>query len=256
MAFLIGTSGWHYRDWKGRLYPAGLPASRWLEHYAARFVTVESNSAFYRLPEVSTFAGWAAATPGDFVMAVKASRYLTHVRRLRQPEEPVARLLERTAGLGPKLGPVLLQLPPSLAIDLPALAATLAAFPAGVRVAVEPRHPSWFVPATRELLEGRGAALCLSDTGGRPSPLWATTGWGYLRMHHGRAQPRPCYGRTALRTWVERLAGLWPESADVYVYFNNDPNGCAPRDAHRFAVAAARAGRPATRVPAAGEVPT
>src|SRR6266498_3172291 len=144
MPVLVGTSGWQYRDWRGRFYPERLAPSRWLEHYASRFATVESNNAFYRLPEADTFAAWSDRTPPDFVMAVKASRFLTHVKRLRDPSEPVARFLGHAAYLGGKLGPVLLQLPPSLRADAGLLDATLACFPAGLRVAVEPRHQSWF----------------------------------------------------------------------------------------------------------------
>ncbi len=125
---LIGTSGWQYRDWRGGLYPAGVAQRRWLEHYATQYLTVENNSSFYRLPAPETFAGWRDRTPDDFVMAVKASRYLTHVRKLRDPAEPVARLLAAAAGLGPKLGPVLLQLPPTLTAD----PATPGRLPAGV----------------------------------------------------------------------------------------------------------------------------
>ena len=255
MPLLIGTSGWQYRDWRGRFYPEGVPVRGWLGHYAARFATVEVNNAFYRLPARETFKGWASATPDDFVVAVKASRYLTHVRRLRDPEDPVALLMERAAGLGGALGPILLQLPPTLRADVAALERTLRAFPAGVRVAVEPRHESWWTPELRGCLERHGAALCLSDTGGRLSPLWATTDWGYVRFHRGRAQPFPCYGRTAIRTWAERLRDLWPADADVYAYFNNDTNGCAPRDARQLALAARRLGRLTTRVPAARETP-
>lgn len=255
MPLFIGTSGWQYRDWRGRFYPDGLPVRAWLEHYSGRFATVEVNNAFYRLPEAATFAAWAATTPADFVVAVKASRYLTHVRRLREPEEPVARLLERAAALGAKQGPVLLQLPPTLRADIVALERTLRAFPPEVRVAVEPRHDSWWTDDTRACLERCGAALCLTDTGGRLSPLWTTAGWGYVRFHRGRAHPSPCYGRTAMRTWVERLGDLWDDQADVYAYFNNDTNGCAPRDARQLALAARRAGRTATRVPAAKETP-
>lgn len=256
MPVLIGTSGWQYRHWRGRLYPQGLAQARWLEWYAARLATVESNAAFYRLPEAHTFRAWAERTPDDFVMAVKASRYLTHVRRLRDPAEPVARLLERASALGPKLGPVLLQLPPDLRAAPELLAATLAAFPPTVRVAVEPRHDSWWTDELRALLVEHGAALCLADSPHRRTPVWRTADWGYLRLHEGRASPHPCYGRAALATWARRLAELWPpsEGHPVYVYFNNDPEGCAPRDARRFALAAARAGLEPTRVPAAAEV--
>lgn len=257
MPVLIGTSGWHYQHWKGGFYPAGLPASRWLGYYVERFATVELNNAFYRLPEASTFEGWAAAVPEGFVVAVKASRYLTHIRRLKDPVDPVGLLMERATHLGPKLGPVLLQLPPNLRVDVDGLDRTLRAFPRAARVAVEPRHASWFVDEVRGVLERRGAALCLADGGpGRPA-AWRTADWGYVRFHRGRGRPESCYGRTALATWAERLASLWPasEDADVYAYFNNDAHGCALRDARRFAAAATRAGLEPTRVPGARETP-
>src|SRR5262249_30172371 len=155
-----GTSGWQYRHWRGRLYPKGLPQSRWLERYTERFRALEINATFYRLPAKSTFAGWARRTPDDAVLAVKASRYLTHLRRLREPEEPVARLLERARPLGGKLGAVLVQLPPDLEVDVEALERCLAAFPPKVRVAVEPRHASWDRDDVRALLADHGAALC------------------------------------------------------------------------------------------------
>ncbi len=255
MTLVIGTSGWQYASWRGRLYPHGVPTARWLEHYADRFATVESNNAFYRLPERRTFADWAARTPDDFVMAVKASRYLTHVRRLREPEQPVRRLVERLEGLGDKCGPVLLQLPPTLRQDLDALDGTLRAFPSSLRVAVEPRHPSWFEDGTRRLLERRRAALCLVDRPASTAPHWATAPWGYVRFHEGRAAPRPCYGRRALATWVERLSQCWTPGADVYCFFNNDEAGCAPHDARMLALAADRVGLAHTRVPGAREVP-
>jgi uncharacterized protein YecE (DUF72 family) len=252
---IIGTSGWQYDSWRGRLYPTEVPKSRWLEYYAARFASVESNSAFYRLPERRTFADWAARTPDDFVVAVKASRYLTHIRRLRQPEQPVRRLVDRLEGLGAKCGPVLLQLPPTLQLDLESLDATLGAFPTAMRLAVEPRHPTWFVPATRQLLERRDAALCLADRPGLRAPRWVTASWGYVRFHQGRASPPPCYGRRALATWAIRIAGQWDADSDVYCYFNNDPGGCAPHDAATFALAVERAGLPHTRTPGPREVP-
>ena len=250
----IGTSGWQYRDWRGRFYPDGLRQARWLEHYAGRFRTVEVNNAFYRLPEASTFAAWAQRTPDDFVVAVKASRYLTHIRRLQEPAEPVARLLERARYLGPKLGPVLLQLPPSLAADRKALAATLACFPADVRVAVEFRHDSWFTDDVRAVLEDGDVALCLADSPRRRTPEWRTASWGYVRFHEGMGAPAPCYTRSALGTWAGRLADLFGPADDLYAYFNNDPNGCAVRDAQRFAGEVEKAGLVPTRVPGAREV--
>jgi uncharacterized protein YecE (DUF72 family) len=251
----IGTSGWHYAHWRGGFYPRSLPTGRWLDYYAQRFATVEINNAFYRLPEATTFAAWATTVPEDFVVAVKASRYLTHIRRLHEPDEPVRRLRERMAGLGSKLGPVLLQLPPNLTLDPDALAGTLGAL-AGNRVAVEFRHETWYTPEIRRLLEEHQAALCLTDSRGRRTPLWRTAGWGYVRFHGGKAQPPSGYGRRALHNWAHHLADLWPPGADVYAYFNNDQFGCAPRDARLFALAARQAGLSPTRVPSAGETPT
>jgi uncharacterized protein YecE (DUF72 family) len=221
--------------------------SQWLEHYGQRFATVEINNSFYRLPPASTFEGWAQKVPDDFVFAVKASRYLTHVRRLRAPEEPVMRLVERMAGLGSKLGPVLLQLPPNLPVEVDALDSTLRAFPRRIRVAVEFRHDSWWTKETRAVLERYDAAWCLADPPLANLPTWRTADWGYLRFHRGRGKPTPCYGRTALNNWAERLTDLFPPTAETYVYFNNDTHGCAVRDARRFAAAAVRSGAAPTR---------
>lgn len=250
----IGTSGWQYASWRGTFYPDRLAQKGWLEHYADRFQVVEVNNAFYRLPEASTFAAWAERTPADFVVAVKASRYLTHIKRLAQPQEPVARFMDRARHLGPKLGPVLLQLPPNLRCDVGALEETLDQFPSSVRVAVECRHESWFTDETFKLLTDRGAAFCLADSPRRRTPVVRTADWGYLRLHEGRARPHPCYGRAALEAWARRLAELWDPDDDVYVFFNNDPRGCAVRDARVFAPAARRAGLQPTRVPGPREI--
>jgi uncharacterized protein YecE (DUF72 family) len=268
MPVLVGTSGWQYRDWRGLLYPVGLAQHEWLAHYASQYATVENNSTFYRLPPRDTFADWQARTPGDFVMAIKASRYLTHVKRLRDPAEPVARLMAAASGLGGRLGPVLLQLPPDLPADPPRLAACLAEFArfrgpgtAGlrdraVRVVVEPRHPSWWTGEVRQVLTDHGAALCWADQLGRPvTPLWRTAGWGYLRFHQGAASPWPRYGRQALRSWLARLSEGWPDEAAVYVYFNNDPGGAALADSAAFAALCRSAGRSVSRAPAQDAAP-
>ncbi|WP_433382400.1 DUF72 domain-containing protein [Actinoplanes sp. CA-142083] len=244
---MVGTSGWQYKDWKGRLYPEKLPQRLWLEHFAERFRTVEVNNAFYRLPERKTFEQWRERTPDDFVVAVKMSRYLTHVKRLREPSEPVARFLERAAGLGEKLGPVLIQLPPTLKGDPALLEETLTRFPAKTKVVVEPRHPSWFTDETRKVLEKHRAALCWADRKGRPTgPLWKTADWAYIRMHEGRAKPWPHYGKAALRKWLD-AAGQCDET---YVYFNNDPGGAAVTDATTMIAMARRRGVEVSRSPA------
>ena len=224
MTVRIGTSGFDYRHWRGVLYAAGEPRRRWLELYAEAFDTVELNGTFYRLPPRRQFREWAENVPDGFTFAVKASRYLTHVRRLRAPREPVERLMDRATALGDALGPVLLQLPPDLPIALDRLDATLEAFGPKVRVAVEPRHPSWFTEDLRRLLEQHRAALCVVDRRGPKGPAWSTTDWGYVRLHAGRAAPPSCYGRDALATWTRRLRD---GPSPTFAYFNNDGHGCA-----------------------------
>jgi uncharacterized protein YecE (DUF72 family) len=249
---IIGTSGWQYRDWRGRFYPPKLPQRLWLEHYVQSFATVESNNAFYRLPERETFVKWRERTPPDFRWAVKASRFLTHIKRLREPEEPVGRLMERAAGLEHKLDTILLQLPPTLKADAELLRECLAQFPAGTRVAVEPRHESWWTDEIRTLLERYGAALCWADRDEKAiAPLWRTTDWGYLRVHHGFEQW--AYRPETLQLWADRLTATWGADEDVLVYFNNDPGCAAVADAVVFADAVRRAGGTPTRVPTAEE---
>jgi uncharacterized protein YecE (DUF72 family) len=227
MPWRVGTSGWQYRDWRGDFYPAKLQQRLWLEHYAEIFDTVELNNAFYRLPDRSVFESWKERTPTGFLMTVKGSRYLTHIKRLKDPAEPVQRLLERCRGLGRKRGPILLQLPPNLQAAPQLLDATLKCFPRTVRVAVEPRHDTWWCEEVRELLTRRGAALVWADRGEQPqNPLWVTASWGYLRLHHGKAGW--AYSGAALRRWAHRLQESFSEG---YVYANNDPGGAAPRDA-------------------------
>ncbi|WP_437067972.1 DUF72 domain-containing protein [Streptomyces sp. enrichment culture] len=250
MTLYVGTSGWQYKDWRGVLYPAGLPLRLWLEEYTAHFATVELNNAFYRLPSRENFEAWRDRVAPDFVVAVKASRYLTHIKRLKDPAEPVERLMTHAEGLGPRLGPVLLQLPPTLKADPGLLDACLARFPSSTRVAVEPRHDSWWTPEVRAVLESRGAALCWADVRARPvAPLWRTTDWGYVRFHQGRAKDWPRYGRQSLTTWAERIAATWTPAQDVYAYFNNDPNAAAVKDAKVFASAAESLGLTPTRTP-------
>lgn len=257
MPLIVGTSGWQYRHWRDVFYPPDVPQRRWLEHYAERFATVENDGTFYRLPTRETFADWRERTPPGFVMAIKASRYLTHIKRLKDPAEPVARLLAAAAGLGQRLGPVLLQLPPNLTADPARLDACLAAFSGAagragltspVKIAVEPRHESWWTDATKTVLAERGATLCLADRTGAPvTPMWRTADWGYLRLHEGTASPWPRYGTKALRRWIDTLTKLWPDdNAALYVYFNNDQFGAAVADAAEFADLASRAGRTVT----------
>ncbi|MCT2592150.1 DUF72 domain-containing protein [Streptomyces sp. N2-109] len=258
MPMLVGTSGWQYKDWRGVLYPPRQPQRLWLEEYTRHFATVENNNAFYRLPSKEVFGSWRERTPEGFVVAVKASRYLTHMKRLRDPREPVTRLMDRAEGLGDRLGPVLLQLPSHFREDTGALDACLSCFPGSTRVAVELRHPSWW-EAERELravLERHGSSLCWADRDSRPmTPLWRTAAWGYVRLHGGSAKPPPRYGRQALNSWARRVSDTWPDEDDVYVYFNNDTGAAAVVDAAKFARAASALGRTVSHTPPASGAP-
>jgi len=233
---VVGTSGWQYRSWRERFYPTRLAARQWLQYYSERFRVVELNTTFYGLPSIDSAKRWAEQTPDGFRFAAKMSRYLTHIRRLREPEGPVGLLFERLAPLERRLGPVLFQLPPDLPAEPALLDAALGACPPGVPLAVEPRHPSWFVEEVRDVLTRHGAALCAADRRSQLcSPLWRTAPWGYVRFHEGLAHPRPCYGDEALRAWVRRIDETWGHDEEVFAFFNNDAEACAPRNAARLA---------------------
>jgi uncharacterized protein YecE (DUF72 family) len=251
----LGTSGWNYSHWKRTFYPKEVPQKQWLEFYVQRFQTVELNNSFYRLPSPEQFASWRERSPGDFIFTVKMSRFLTHIKRLRDPQEPVERFMTHAAPLREKLGPILLQFPPTLKADLGTLDETLALFPDRTRIVCEFRHDSWFTDDCRGLLEKHSVAWCLADRLSKPiTPVWKTTDWGFLRMHEGRAQPHPCYGRAALQGWVDRLAELHGTETDLFVYFNNDPRACALRDAIVFGRLAMAAGFQVTRTPDPSEI--
>jgi uncharacterized protein YecE (DUF72 family) len=253
---LIGTSGWQYAHWKRVFYPAGLPQRVWLEHHAALFRTVEVNNAFYRLPERRVFEAWAVRTPPDYVITVKASRYLTHMKRLKDPVEPVHRLMDRVAGLGDKLGAVLVQLPPDLKAEPGRLDETLEHFPRGTRVAVEPRHESWWSLDVEAVLRDRGAALVWADRSSRTvAPLWRTAGWGYLRLHSGGGSPSIWpYDEAVLRSWADRICDAFSDAEDVYVYTNNDPEAAALRDAVTLGRLLRERGRTVSRLPDMAQV--
>jgi uncharacterized protein YecE (DUF72 family) len=246
---LIGTSGWQYRHWRERFYPRGVAQVRWFEWYAERFDTVELNVTFYRQPPNSTFEGWAQRAPEGFLFAAKTSRYLTHIRRLIDPQPSVERFLDGASRLGEHLGPVLIQLPPDLEAAPERLDETLAAFPPGIRIAFEPRHQSWLRDDVRAVLERHAAALCWPDRRGWLTPLWRTAPFGYVRFHGGRASPRPCYSDAALSRAVDAIAATWPDDEDVFVYFNNDHRACALANAVTFGRLAARRGLRVSRTP-------
>ncbi|HEY7196617.1 MAG TPA: DUF72 domain-containing protein [Gaiellaceae bacterium] len=228
----IGCSGWNYADWRERVYPRGLPARRWLEHYATLFDTVEVNATFYRLPRRSAVAAWVEQTPPGFVFAVKASRYLTHVKRLTDLGRGIERYYTSIEPLveSPKLGPVLWQLPANFHRDDERLAATLEALPRG-RHCIEFRHESWFAADVYALLREHGAALVVGDHPERPFQTHEPTAdWAFVRFHHGARGRNGNYSESELETWARRIR-QWRRRLDVYAYFNNDWEGYAVRNA-------------------------
>ncbi len=228
----MGTSGWIYRHWRGVVYPPKLPVKDWLRYYSSEFETVEVNNSFYRLPSESVFAAWAEQVPAGFVFAVKASRYLTHMKKLKDPEGPLDKILGRARRLGPHLGPVLYQLPPHWHCDLPRLRHFLAALPDDLLHAVEFRDPSWYVDAVREALAEYHVGFCIHDLRGAPCPEWVTGPLVYLRFHGPTERAYAGgYTRTHLRRWAKRIEAFRQSGRDVYVYFNNDDAGHAVADA-------------------------
>jgi len=231
-AVRVGCSGWNYADWRGTVYPKGVPPSRWLEHYATMFDTVEINATFYRLPKREVVAGWVERTPPGFLFAIKPSRYLTHIKRLRELGVYLERLLEPLEPLlaTPKMGPMLWQLPANFQRDDERLAAALDRLPPG-RHCFEFRHQSWFAADVMAMLRERGVALVIGD-----HPKWPfqsrerTTDWTFLRLHFGSRGRRGNYSRAELDTWRRRIAA-WRRETEVFVYLNNDWEGFAVRNA-------------------------
>jgi uncharacterized protein YecE (DUF72 family) len=230
-AIHIGCSGWNYKHWRGTFYPAELPQKAWLDWYARYFQTVEINNSFYRLPEETTFERWREQSPADFVFAVKASRFLTHMKRLRDPDEPLERLLSHAKGLSRKLGPILYQLPPQFRIDVARLQRFLEALPRRRRHVIEFRDTSWYVPQVFELLEQHGVALCLHDKEGSAIDTPYIGPFVYVRFHGPSGRYHGSYSDTALSGWARTLARRSRNGLDVYAYFNNDPNADATRNA-------------------------
>lgn len=233
---LIGTSGYVYKDWRQRFYPRTLAAREWLPFYAATFPTVELNSPFYRLPRAATFRAWARAVPPDFVFAVKASRFLTHIKRLREPGPPLTLFLTRAKGLGDTRGPILFQLPERFHLSLERLDGLLAALARRkVRGAVlEVRHASWLVDPVFERLARANVALCLHDWKTQPVRGPITADFVYVRRHGTRRRYGGSYPELMLREDAASVRAWAAEGRDVYVYFNNDGRAAAVRNARRL----------------------
>ena len=231
----VGTSGWIYRHWRGTFYPADLPARRWFDSYAEHLDTVEINYTFYRLPPAETVVSWRRQAPPGFLYAVKASRFLTHRKKLKDPAQPLDTLLDRARQLGPHLGPLLYQLPPRWRCDLDRLAAFLRLLPPDLTHVFEFRDPSWYNPAVRDLLAGHGAGFCTHDLRGSSSPDWVTARAVYLRFHGPTETPYAGrYPEHHLRGWAERIGRLVREGHDVYAYFNNDDRAFAAFNAQEL----------------------
>lgn len=231
----IGTSGWVYPHWRDHFYPKGLPQSRWLEHYAERFDTVELNNPFYRQPERATFERWRQAVPDNFVYAVKLNRFLTHIKRLNVDRAIVARSYDTMAGLGPKAAVVLVQLPARFHFDAERVVRFCAAVgPRRKRHALEPRDASWLTDDAIAVLRSQGVALCVIDTPKWPTRGAVTSDFVYLRFHGQTRLYGSSYDDPALRGWAERIRAWRDADLDVYAYFNNDERGYAPHDALRL----------------------
>lgn len=222
MQVRVGTSGWNYPEWKGSFYPRDLKPAAMLPYYAERFSTVEVNNTFYRMPTGKAVEGWAAAVPAGFTFVLKAPQRITHFGRLRDVDDPVRFFCDTARGLGPRLGPLLFQLPPNFKVDAGRLAHLLALLPPDVRAAFEFRNPTWFTDEVYGHLAGRNAALCIADNDDGATPAVATADWGYLRL---RATG---YADGGLRQWLatmERIGGRWH---DAFVFFKHEDQGTGP----------------------------
>jgi uncharacterized protein YecE (DUF72 family) len=231
----VGCSGWNYQHWRERVYPRGVRPSRWLAHYAQMFDTVEVNSTFYRLASPTAVAAWVEQTPEDFVFALKASRFLTHMKRLTDMDRGVKRFYARIEALtaSPKLGPIVWQLPENFHRDDDRLAGALIRLPPG-RHCFEFRHRSWFVPEVYELLRKHQVALVIGDHPSRPFQTYEmTTDWTFVRLHHGARGRRGNYSDSELDTWARRFS-QWRRRLEVFTYFNNDWEGFAVQNAKRM----------------------
>lgn len=228
----IGTSGWSYKHWKGLFYPPQVAASKWLNFYAGHFDTVEVNATFYRLPKYETFDKWYQETPGNFLWALKASKFITHTRRLKDPAEPLERLYRAAERLKEKLGPILFQLPPSLSFDRELFISFCMNLNHSYRHALEIRHPSWIDTRVFEILKEHRVAFCISDTAGRyPFREAITADFVYIRLHGSQKLYASDYSEEELQEWGRKIRG-W--DMETHLYFDNDFHGFAVKNAKRL----------------------
>jgi uncharacterized protein YecE (DUF72 family) len=231
----IGTSGWTYKGWRGEFYPQELAAKRWLGYYAERFATTEINGSFYRTPSLEAVRAWRDQTPEGFVFAWKASKFITHWKRLSEKCDNSLGLMEtRLQVLGPKVGPILFQLPPQFRADRERLAKFLKMLKKKRRYAFEFRHESWYEPEILDLLRERNIALCISDHHDAPSPWEATADHVYVRGHGPTGEYKDRYSKKTLERWAEEITRWKRQRLTVYCYFDNDQKTAAPKDATRL----------------------
>ena len=229
-AYHVGTCGWHYPHWRGPFYPPQLAPEEWLRFYARHFSTVEVNNSFYRLPDLQTVRAWTADAPPAFRFAIKASRYITHMKKLAAPGRSLERFVRVVDAFGSRRGPMLFQLPPHWHCDPQRLARFLRALPRRLRCAFELRDPSWHDPEIYDLLHRHRAAFCIWELAGFRAPIQLTTDYAYVRLHGPDAAYGGCYSRCRLTEWAERIRS-WSGISDVYVYFDNDESAYAVRNA-------------------------
>jgi uncharacterized protein YecE (DUF72 family) len=226
--YYVGCSGWHYEHWRGLYYPAGLPKPEWLSFYARQFTTVELNNSFYRLPSEKAFATWRESTPDSFVFAVKVSRFITHIKRLRNLGTSVESFLSRAAFLKEKLGPLLYQLPPSMKRNDEVLQNFLSTLPSEYKHVIEFRHESWIDESVFDILRRHSVGLCVFDMPGFSCPLVATSDFAYIRFHGSEGLYSSAYSEEELTQWAQRIAQLSQKNVKAsYIYFNNDAEAFA-----------------------------
>ncbi len=233
-ALRIGTSGWHYKHWKGTFYPENLPAPKMLDFYVQHFDTVEINNSFYKLPSEQALAAWRDGAPRGFLFSAKGSRFLTHMKKLKDPEEGVARFMERIETLGPKLGPILFQLPPFWNVNVERLEAFLGALPRGRRYGFEFRNDTWHTPEVYGVLRRHNAAFCAWELAGVRSPVEITADWTYVRLHGPAGPYQGNYHHDVLVQWAGQIRRWRRRLRAVHVYFDNDQEGFAAHNAREL----------------------
>lgn len=229
--YYIGTSGWHYEHWRGLFYPGKLAKPKWLEFYAQHFNTVELNNSFYHLPSERAFVNWRESSPKDFVFAVKVSRFITHIKRLKNVEEPLQNFLARAGFLQDKLGPLLYQLPPGMKRNDEALEDFLAILSRQYRHVFEFRHKSWFDDSVFDILKEYNAGLCVFDMPDFSCPVVTTADFAYVRFHGSTGLYWSCYSDKELYDWAKKIKELSKNLETVYIYFNNDAGAYAVNNA-------------------------